>query len=190
MADALVAHYGLQPHPEGGFFRETYRAPTSFARAGDGAQRSLATSIFYLLRAGERSCLHRIRSDELWFHHAGDALSVYELLPPPRAGEAAAVRRTLVGAPASGAAHFHAVAAGTYFGAKLEEAGAAAGAGGVAGAAPAPSHGFSLVSCVVAPGFDFADWEMDGGAALRLAFPGAAAAQLISLLAKDEGAAP
>lgn len=176
-ADALVLRYGLQPHPEGGFFRETYRAPTSFARGGDGASRSLATSIFYLLRAGERSCLHRIRSDELWFHHAGDALTVFELVAPSAAASAggeAGVKTTMVGS-GPGSSHFHVVPAGTYFGSKLDLA-----LGG--------KHGFSLVSCVVAPGFDFADWEMEDAAALRLAFPGEAAARVIDALAKDSAA--
>ena len=151
-ADELVARYGLAPHPEGGFFREMFRSGVDFSRAGDGARRSLATSIFYLLRRGEKSSLHRIRSDELWFHHAGDALSVFELLPPGEGAEGAAaavVRRTLVGAAAP-ATHFHVVPAGTYFGAMLEEQAAVSTA--------APQLGFALVSCVVAPGFDFADW--------------------------------
>ena len=176
-ADALVVRYGLQPHPEGGFFKETYRAPTSFARAGDGATRSLATSIYYLISTGERSCLHRIRSDEMWFHHAGDALSVYELLPGAAPGAEAAVRRTLVGAEAP-AEHFHVAPAGVYFGALLEEQPAAAGAG-------QQRHGFALVSCVVSPGFDFADWQMHGAEALRAEFPGSAAASVIARLAKD-----
>ena len=161
-ADQVVARYGLLPHPEGGFFRETYRAPTSFARAGDGASRSLATSIFYLLRAGERSCLHRIRSDELWFHHAGDALSVFELSAAAPAPIPASVKRTLVGAE-PGTQHFHSVPAGTYFGAMLELEGSDVLRGGAPAPAAARKHGFSLVSCVVAPGFDFSTFEVIDG---------------------------
>jgi len=169
-AEELIARYGLQPHPEGGFFKETHRCPTSFARGGDGATRNLTTSIYYLLRTGDKSALHRIKSEELWFHHAGDALSVFELLP------GGGVRRTLVGAEAP-AVHFHAVPADTYFGSTLE-------------AATGGKHGFVLVSCVVAPGFDFADWAMESAAELRKAYPGPAAAAVIQLLAKDAAPEP
>ena len=176
---ALVARYGLTPHPEGGYFKETYRAPTSFARDGDGAKRSLATSIFYLLRRGQKSSLHRIKSDELWFHHAGDDLSVYELLDPGQAAgagagaspAAASVRRTLMGSTSPAAVHFYAVGAGVYFGSILDE--------------PAGAHGFSLVSCVVAPGFDFADWTMEGKEKLLQLFPGDECARVIAFLGAE-----
>ena len=175
-AAALVAKYALQPHPEGGFFRETFRSPQSLTRSKDGAQRSCATSILYLLAAGDRSLLHRIQSDELWYHHAGGGLEVCELTPPEHSGADAAARVTLLapGDSAEGAGAgvvFLAVPAHTYFGARCSAANA---------------EGFALVSCVVAPGFDFADWEMEGAAALRAAFPGAAAARLIDELGKQD----
>ena len=73
--DELVERYALQPHPEGGWFRETYRAAATLP----GTDRSVCTAIYYLLGAGERSRLHRIDADEVWHFYGGDALLVVEL---------------------------------------------------------------------------------------------------------------
>ena len=73
----LIELLGLSPHPEGGWYRETYRA----ARTLPGTQRSVCTAILYLLAAGQRSRLHRIDADELWHFHRGDPLHVIELVP-------------------------------------------------------------------------------------------------------------
>jgi len=71
----LVHSLQLQPHPEGGFFRETYRAPAVIP----GTRRSVSTAILYLLEAGQRSTLHRIDADEVWHFYEGDPLQVIEL---------------------------------------------------------------------------------------------------------------
>ncbi len=68
-ADQVIAALGLEPHPEGGWYRETFRDPR-----GDGEGRAHSTAIYYLLRAGERSAWHRIDAAELWHFHAGDPL--------------------------------------------------------------------------------------------------------------------
>ena len=68
--DKIIARYRLAPHPEGGHYRETFRAP-----AGDGG-RGAVTSIYYLLRAGEVSAWHRVDAVEIWNFHAGAALSL------------------------------------------------------------------------------------------------------------------
>ena len=73
-ADEIIARYGLVPHPEGGRYREVYRAP-----AGDGG-RGAVTSIYYLLQAGEVSHWHRVDAVEIWHYHAGAALRL-ELSP-------------------------------------------------------------------------------------------------------------
>ena len=67
-ADEIIARYGLVPHPEGGHYRETYRAQP------EGGGRGAVTSIYYLLRAGEVSHWHRIDAVEIWHYHAGAAL--------------------------------------------------------------------------------------------------------------------
>jgi predicted cupin superfamily sugar epimerase len=155
-AERLVDRLALQPHPEGGFFRETYRAPLTLPASGltpgfSGA-RQASTAIYYLLAAGDRSRLHRIRSDEVWHFYLGDPLQVVELT---ESGEA---QVTLLGTDfAAGQVPQHVVPAGRWF-----------------GACPAPGSAFSLVGCTVAPGFDFTDLEMAEGAALLAAHPAAA----------------
>jgi predicted cupin superfamily sugar epimerase len=72
----LIERYGLGPHPEGGWYRETYRA----ARTLPGTKRSVCTAILYLLAAGQRSRLHRIDADEIWHLHRGDPLQIVELV--------------------------------------------------------------------------------------------------------------
>jgi predicted cupin superfamily sugar epimerase len=72
----IIERYGLEPHPEGGWYRETYRA----ARTLPGTERSVCTAILYLLAAGQRSRLHRIDADEIWHFHRGDPLQLVELV--------------------------------------------------------------------------------------------------------------
>jgi predicted cupin superfamily sugar epimerase len=147
----IVRQLRLQPHPEGGYFRETYRATETIAANGldrrYGGARSTSTAIYYLLEAGQRSALHRLRSDEIFHFYAGDPLTIVEIAPDGRLTE------TLLGADlAGGAIPQHVIPAGTWFGA-------------------VPTGRFSLVGCTVAPGFDFADFELAETAALLRAFP-------------------
>jgi predicted cupin superfamily sugar epimerase len=146
----LVRELKLQPHPEGGYFRETYRAgetlsalPRRFA-----GERSISTAIYFLLEAGQCSHLHRIRSDEVWHFYEGDPLLVVEIDP------AGALKTTRLGNPAQGGTYQHMVPAGAWFGATLAEGGR-----------------FALVGCTVAPGFDFADFELVDQAALLAEYP-------------------
>ncbi|MDC0715306.1 cupin domain-containing protein [Nannocystis bainbridge] len=136
----------LVPHPEGGHYRETYRAALGVVR--DGQPRTASTAIYYLLRHGERSRLHRIRSDELWHFHAGDGLQVHVF-----ADDGHSVLRLGLDLAAAEAPQQW-VAAGAWFGAEVERPG-----------------GWALVSCTVAPGFEFADLEFADRAALVRAFP-------------------
>jgi len=76
----LIERYGLKPHPEGGWYRETYRA----ARTLPGSDRSVCTAILYLLADGHRSRLHRIDADEIWHFHRGDPLQIVELVRDAR----------------------------------------------------------------------------------------------------------
>jgi hypothetical protein len=69
-ARQIIARFGLAPHPEGGWYRETWRAD---AAAGD---RGAVTSILFLLEPGQRSHWHRVDATELWLHHAGGALTL------------------------------------------------------------------------------------------------------------------
>jgi hypothetical protein len=130
----LIEHYRLSPHPEGGYFRETYRAGAMVP----GTTRSLSTAIYYLLPAGQRSLLHKIGADEVWHFYLGDPLLVVELQP---LGPAKITR--LGPDHRNGEQLQHVVPAGTWF-----------------GAMPAPASKFSFVGCTVSPGFEFSDFQL------------------------------
>ncbi|HVJ40961.1 MAG TPA: cupin domain-containing protein [Dongiaceae bacterium] len=149
----LIERLRLVPHPEGGFFRETYRASIELSAQALPADftgtRHASTAIYFLLAAGDRSRLHRICSDEVWHFYHGDPLQVVEIT------EAGDISTTLLGADiGAGQVPQHVVPAGRWF-----------------GACPAPDSRFSLVGCTVAPGFDFADFEMAEPQALLSAYP-------------------
>lgn len=141
--DDIVRRLALAPHPEGGFYRETYRAADLVPT--DRGLRSASTAILYLLRAGDFSALHRIRSDEVWHFHLGDALEVCWLDPITRSAGSFVLS---IDHPQG------VVPAGRWFGARV--------LGGT----------FSLVGCTVAPGFDFADFELAQRDTLLRDFPG------------------
>jgi uncharacterized protein len=130
----------LQPHPEGGWFRETWRSAVIFRPAGYDGERSAATAIYFLLCPGEESAWHVVRSDELWLWHSGGSLLLRLGGAGPDPGPESAV---ILGAD---------VSAGEQPQARVP--------GGVwQRAAPAGTEPV-LVSCVVAPGFDFADFRL------------------------------
>lgn len=152
-AAELIAALGLQPHPEGGYYRETFRAPPlPFELPGRGS-RAASTAIYFLLDQGDFSALHRVRSDEVWHHYLGAPLDLFTLRETPGGGEQRAIR---LGSN---------VLAGEVPQAVVE-------AGVLQGARPGAS-GFSLCGCTVAPGFDFSDFEMPVRAKLLTLFPGA-----------------
>jgi predicted cupin superfamily sugar epimerase len=149
----LVARLGLQPHPEGGYYRETYRAAESVPRAGlperYAGARNFSTAIYYLLEAGQCSRLHRLKTDEIFHFYAGDPLTIVEIAP------SGALRETRLGTDfTQEMVPQHVIRAGNWF-----------------GAVPAPGSRYSLVGCTVSPGFDFADFEMAGRADLLRAYP-------------------
>ncbi len=133
LADAL----GLEPHPEGGWFRQTWSSPVSVTLA-DGRVRPTATLIYFLLPAGEASAWHRVASDELWLAH--DGAVVVEL------GGFDEV-------PGSGVAH---VVGLDLDAGELPQVLVPAGVW----QRTRPSEDDALVSCLVSPGFDFDDFEL------------------------------
>jgi hypothetical protein len=137
----LISQLQLQPHPEGGFFRETWRSdltlPADLLGASYGGSRSAASLILFLLPTGTASRLHRVQSDELWLYHQGDPLTL-QIRPDP---DSAPQQTFLLGKD-----HCYQ---------------ALVPAGQWQEAAPVPGPlGFTLVGCLVVPGFDFADFEM------------------------------
>jgi uncharacterized protein len=137
MRSPLVETLDLEAHPEGGWFRQTWRAPEDL-ETSDGRVRSTATLIYFLLHAGESSAWHRVDSDELWLAHLGVVtieLGGVGAHPEPGA-------RRVVGVDVgSGEAPQVLVPAKTW-------------------QRTIPNDGDALVSCVVSPGFDFADFEL------------------------------
>lgn len=140
----------LTQHVEGGSFRETYRAPLVLQQPeGFSGPRAASTGIYFLLEDGEFSAFHRIASDEMWHFYDGVTLHIYEIKP-------------------NGTLHVHrlgrdyaqgeqlqlVIPAGSWFASSVEE-----------------TEGFALVGCTVAPGFDFADFELADKAALAKLFP-------------------
>lgn len=144
--DELIRIYCLRPHPEGGFYRETYR---SSGKTAGG--RNFCTAIYFLLPAGHKSRMHRIRSDELWHFYMGGPLTVGHVSP-----DGNCERVMMGGDAAAGQVSQHLVPAGCWF-----------------GAYPEPGTKFSFVGCTVSPGFDFADFELADRATLLGQYPGA-----------------
>jgi predicted cupin superfamily sugar epimerase len=137
LAEAL----DLEPHPEGGWFRETWRSAVRFEPPGYGGERSAASAIYYLLAPGDESRWHTVRSDELWLWHRGGALEL--LLGGDGERPLEAPRRVFLGPePAAGQAPQALVPAGIWQAAR-----------------PAGTEEV-LLTCVVAPGFEFADFRL------------------------------
>jgi len=153
-AQEWVRALQLQPHPEGGYFAEVYRAsgsipasvlPPEFA----GGDRAYSTSIYFLLRSGERSLLHQIASDEVWHFYTGSRLTIHVIYPD------GAYQRLPLGINVDAGDRLQQVVpAMTWFGATVND-----------------PDSFSLVGCTVAPGFDFRDFRLANRHDLQQQFP-------------------
>lgn len=129
-AEEIIALLGLQPHPEGGHFRETFRDV-----AAEGGGRAASTAIYFLLRAGERSHWHRVDAAEVWHWYAGAPLAL-------EVADQDAVRQVLLGPNlAAGQRPQAVVPCGAW------QAAVSLGT-------------WTLTGCTVAPGFDFAGFEL------------------------------
>ncbi|MFC1742744.1 cupin domain-containing protein [Candidatus Riflebacteria bacterium] len=152
-AEELINTLKLQPHPEGGFFRETYRSqininqnalPQTFS-----AERSICTAIFFLLSAGQVSTFHRLKADELWHHYQGVSFYIHVI------NTAGVYKKILLGQDfAKGESPQVVVPAKSWFGATLNA-----------------TNGYGLVGCTVSPGFDFSDFEPGDRTDLLQNFP-------------------
>lgn len=135
----------LEPHPEGGFFHETYRSdetlrPEVLPERFKGP-RNLGTAIYFMLTAGNFSAFHRLEADEIWHFHDGDVLEVHFIHPNGH------YERHLVGMkPDEGAFPQLVIPRHVWFAAQT--------------LGRKEEDGFSLIGCTVAPGFDFEDFEL------------------------------
>jgi predicted cupin superfamily sugar epimerase len=160
-SDQVITRLELVAHPEGGFYRETFRAAALPFALPERGERSASTAIYFLLRTEDLSALHVVASDEVWHHYSGDALELHCF---DSAGRHRLVR--LGPALEQGEQPQHVVERGELQAARV---------------APGP-HGFALCGCTVAPGFDFADFRMPGRAELLARLP--AHAELVTALTR------
>ncbi|WP_321884267.1 cupin domain-containing protein [Paraburkholderia bannensis] len=140
--EELIRRFGLEPHPEGGYYSETYRADKFVRREGANdaeGTHAASTAIYFLLANGAYSAWHRIRSDELWHFYAGSPIEIHSIdesgvLSTRKLGHALAHPGTVFQAV---------VPAGHWFAARCCD----------------PST-YALVGCTVAPGFEFSEFEI------------------------------
>ena len=147
-----VSLLSLAPHPEGGYFKETYRSSDAIPGGTFGERfsgsRSVCTGILYLLEAGDFSAFHRIRSDEMWHFYGGGPLELHIL-------HDANHQVVRIGRDVRSGEHLQfVVPAGAWF-----------------ASAPADGSTYSLLGCTVSPGFDFKDFEMASRSDLAREFP-------------------
>jgi predicted cupin superfamily sugar epimerase len=149
----IVERFKLVPHPEGGFFREVYRSPLAIDHpgidAGTNPHRSGSTHIYFLLAGSDFSAFHRVRcSDEIWHLYAGGPLELHTLDDARRHEKRVLTNDLDGGEPA------HVVPAGRWQAARL-----------------AAGSNWAFCGCTVAPGFDFAYFEMPPAKALIATHP-------------------
>ncbi len=143
----------LTAHIEGGAFKEVYRSalmlPQSVLTSAHNGPRAASTSIYFLLEYGEFSAFHRIASDELWHFYDGGSLAIYEI------DKSGTLIRHLLGRDIEAGAHLQVlIKAGSWFASRVEN-----------------EDGYALCGCTVAPGFDFADFELAGRQQLAALYP-------------------
>jgi predicted cupin superfamily sugar epimerase len=132
----IVQILGLQAHPEGGFYKETYRSSCSM-KTEQNSIRNVCTAIYFLLENDNISLFHRIQSDELWFFHQGEPLEIVFI-------KEGILNSIILGNSfENGEVPQATIPANTWFASSVKNL-----------------KGYSFVSCTVAPGFDFADFEL------------------------------
>jgi predicted cupin superfamily sugar epimerase len=136
-AAELIEQLELEPHPEGGYYREIFRSALLISPADGRGARAALTTIYYLLPGGAASRWHRVTSDEVWHLYEGGPLELLELDPEGRTLE----RHRLAAADGKSQGPVRTIAAGRWQAAR-------------------PLGDYVLVGCTVSPGFDFADFTM------------------------------
>lgn len=153
LINQLIQRYNLQQHPEGGWYRQTYKSNEQISAESlpqrFGANRAFSTAIYFLLEQGDFSAFHRIKSDECWHFYAGDPLLIYvihlngdlRIIPLGNDFE-------------KGQSFQYVVPANCWFASR-----------------PAPEGEFCFVGCTVSPGFEFEDFELAKANELSALFP-------------------
>ena len=152
-AQYWIDKLNLIAHPEGGYYRETYRSEFSIAREAlppeFSGPRLVSTAIYFLLDGKNFSSFHRLRSDELWHFYSGSPITVHVIEPDGGYSEI-----QLGDDPDAGAVLQAVVKAGRWFASRVRD-----------------PRSFALAGCTVAPGFDFADFELGKRAELVRLYP-------------------
>jgi predicted cupin superfamily sugar epimerase len=147
IAEQIIKNLKLLPHPEGGYYKEMYRSEQK-VNLDSGKSRNVSTSIYYLLENEDKSCFHRIESDELWFFHQGNPLEIVSI-------QNGLLIKTILGNNfENGEVPQAVIPAHTWFASRVKN-----------------NIGYALVSCTVAPGFDFDDFELANKEELLKDFP-------------------
>jgi predicted cupin superfamily sugar epimerase len=144
-ATQLIKKLGLEKHPEGGYFKETYKSGIITNIAGYDGPRHAASAIYYMLVGDQFSAFHRIKSDELWHHYAGSPLILYAI---DTNGKLSKIKMGKGGVPQA------VIKADTWF-----------------AASPNNKNSYCLLGCTVSPGFDYRDWELAKRAELIKLYP-------------------
>jgi predicted cupin superfamily sugar epimerase len=152
-AEKLIAHYSLLPHPEGGWYKETYRSTNNIIQSALPSyfteERVFSTAIYFLLEQGNFSAFHKIKSDECWHFYAGQTLLVYVINTE---GKLDIIKLGLD--IENGEVFQYIVPANCWF-----------------ASIPADHAEFCFVGCTVSPGFDFNDFELAKADDLIIEFP-------------------
>jgi len=151
--EKLIQQFSLLPHPEGGWYKQTYKSNEEIAASAlperFGGQRSFSTAIYFLLEKGNFSAFHRIRSDECWHFYSGDPLLIYIIRP-----DGILDTITLGNNVDKGHAFQYIVPANCWFASR-----------------PVPGSAYCFVGCTVSPGFEFEDFELADAGKLSTAYP-------------------
>jgi uncharacterized protein len=147
-AEKIIEKLNLVTHPEGGFYKETYRAE-KLITLDDGRIRNAGTSIYYLLKDADKSHFHKVSSDELWLFHLGQPLEIVVITVDENIETKILGNRLDMGEEPQVI-----IKANTWFAARVKD-----------------EKGFALVTCTVAPGFDFGDFELGNKNKLIKLFP-------------------
>lgn len=152
-ANEWIKHLKMQEHPEGGWYKETYRSSEIICRKhlplrfnGD---RSISTAIYFLLESNNFSAFHRIKQDEIWHFYCGSVITLHVIDPKGNYD-----KFDLGIDPIKKQQPQLTIDAGCFFAAEIEQL-----------------NNFALVGCTTAPGFDFADFEMPDRATLLQKYP-------------------
>jgi len=153
ITNQLIQKYNLEPHPEGGWYKQTYKSNEQIAADAlperFGASRAFSTAIYFLLEKGNFSAFHRIKSDECWHFYAGDPLLIYII---EQSGGLKVI--SLGNDLEKGQSFQYVVPANCWFASR-----------------PAPESEYCFVGCTVSPGFEFEDLELADATELSVVYP-------------------